>query len=100
MSATFPIKHEHSQEEPVFLPENTHKSLAGYERECVPYGRGEGLVDSPRHPATGVFPPILPHHPAARRPSRRGEHRRVHRGYTGAPLLTAMPRIGGDSHGA
>lgn len=92
--------HEHSQEEPVFFLENTRKSFVGFERECVPYGRGEGLVDSPRHPATGVFPPILLHRFAACRLSRLGVHRGVHRGYIGTPMRTVVPRVGGGCYGA
>lgn len=94
------IGHEHSHEKPVFFLENTRKSFAGFEREFVPYGRGEGLVDSPRHPATGVFPPIFPHRSNARHFSRLGVHRGVHRGYIGTPMRTVTPRVGGGSFGA
>lgn len=91
---------EHSQGELIFFLEITRKSFVGFERECVPYGRGEGLVDSPRHLATSVFPPILPHRFAARRLSRLGVHRGVHRGYIGMPMRTVVPRVGGGRYGA
>lgn len=97
---TDPIGHEHSQGELVFFLENTRKSFVRFERECVPYGRGEGLVDSPRHPATGVFPPILPHRFAARHLSRLGVHRGVHRGYNGMPMRTVAPHVGAGRYGA
>lgn len=87
---------EHSQGELIFFLESTRKSFVGFERECVHYGRGEGLVDSPRNLATSVFPPILPHRFAARRLSRLG----VHRGYIGMPMRTVVPRVGGGRYGA
>lgn len=91
---------EHSQGELVFFLESTRKSFVGIEREFVSYGRGEGLVDSPRHPATGVFPPIFPHRSNARHFSRLGVHRGVHRGYIGMPMRTVVPRVGGGRYGA
>lgn len=90
------IGHERSQEDPVFFLENPCRSFAGCDRECVPYRRGEGLVDSPRHPETGVFPPILPHRSAACSRRLHG----VHRGYIGISMLAVVPHIGGGCCGA
>ncbi len=78
------------------LPETLFKSFVEFERECVSYGRGEGLVDSPRNPETCVFPPILPHRSAARGRQSRGDHRGDHRGFIGI----AEALIGGGRHGA
>ena len=91
---------EHSQGELIFFLESTRKSFVGFERECVLYGRGEGLVDSPRHPETGVFLPILPHSSAAIRLWRHGAQRRVLRGYIRTPMRPVAPFIGGGRYGA
>lgn len=76
------------------------KSFVEFERLFVPYGRGEGLVDSPRHPETGVFPGILPHRSARRSRRSHGVHRGDHRGFIGLPMLAVAPRIGGGRYGA
>ena len=77
------------------IPESPSKSFVGFEREYVSYGRGEGLVDSPRNPETGVFPPILPHRSAARGRQSRGDHRGDHRGFIGiAETLIVGGRYG------
>ena len=80
--------------------QNPAKSSGRSNNEAVPYGRGEGLVDSPRHPETGVFLPILPHSSAAIRLWRHGAQRRVLRGYIRTPMRPVAPFIGGGRYGA
>lgn len=78
------------------IPGSPSKSFVEFEREYVPYGRGVGLVDTPRNPETGVFPPILPHRSAARGRQSHGDHRGDHRGFIGI----AESLVGGGRYGA
>lgn len=82
------------------LPMAPSKSREGSERDCAPYGRGEGLVDSPRHPEAGAFPLLLPLRSDVRYLSPPGVHRRVQRGYIGLSMRLSVHRLGGGRHGA
>lgn len=84
----------------VHVPYNSTMSSARSNQEYVLYGRGEGLVDSPRRPETGVIPPILPHRSSARSCSPCGAHRGAHRGYIGLSVCAVVPCIGGGRYGA
>lgn len=68
------------------------------------YGRGEGLVDSPRHPGIVgiplVYQPTSFSRFTARSHFHDGVHRGVHRGYIGTSMRTVAIRVGGDCRGA
>lgn len=76
------------------------KSSVELKQEHSTYGRGEGLVDSPRLAATSVFPPIPPRGAAVHGTSPSGVQRGEHRGYIGLPASADAPRLRGDRYGA
>ncbi|MGP5496670.1 hypothetical protein [Corynebacterium flavescens] len=71
------------------------------------YGRGEGLVDSPRHPGLGGIPLVFQAITPSRFTAGSRSHDGVHRGYIGgtsarrcAPMRTDGLRVGGGRRGA
>lgn len=67
---------------------------------CCTYGRGVGLVDTPRPRNIPVFPPVFPRYSTARDLSLHGDHRGAHRGFIGMSMYPDGPLLGGDHHGA
>lgn len=101
MSATPATIEERIPPEPRYRVRiHTAKSVVEPEPLYAIYGRGEGLVDSPRHLETGVFPLVLPLRSSSNYLSLRREHRRVHRGYNGLSMRLDVHRPGGGRHGA
>lgn len=89
---------------PTPFPHVRTRHLKSFGKFVHPYGRGEGLVDSPRHPGLGGIPLVCQSIASSRLTARSrlhgGVHRGVHRGYIGTSMRIVALRVGGGRHGA